>query len=404
MDTGRKFTQAILLVALLTTPAYCVDCVWDKDSDFPQYQPLILASNYDLVLPVLEGENRIVRVAEGETVTLACPGNVLTNIGQVEAQGRCLNSGLLEVAGSEWDMASLGCDDDVEESIIRNLGTCGSSGVGDLHVIGFEFTTLSYVKAIIEVCFDPVSETTLYTRNVLHGASIAAKDIETSRPSFKSSTGFFSVSMSTVYTQASQLELMISLLGDEDLANTIIDPDSQLYFARGHMSPDADFVIVPNQDATYYYINAVPQWQAFNNGNWKYLEYATRDLAEKKGRDLVVYSGGWDVLELDDINGNPVKVFLGLTEGKEVVPAPAVTWKVVHDQSTNCAAAVVGVNNPHLTAAPATLCSDLCSSLTWIDFEVTDLAYGYTYCCTVDDLRNAIPHVPDLGNVCLLTD
>lgn len=60
---------------------------------------------------------------------------------------------------------------------------------------------------------------------------------------------------------------MLSLL--QDLANTIIDPSSQLYLARGHMSPDADFVIIPNQDATYYYINALPQWQAFNNGNWK---------------------------------------------------------------------------------------------------------------------------------------
>ncbi|RTZ79187.1 MAG: cytochrome C, partial [Gammaproteobacteria bacterium] len=47
-----------------------------------------------------------------------------------------------------------------------------------------------------------------------------------------------------------------------------------------------------------------------------------------------------------------------------------------------CAAAVVGVNNPHLTAAPSTLCENLCSSLSWIDFDVGDLAHGYTYCCS----------------------
>lgn len=66
----------------------------------------------------------------------------------------------------------------------------------------------------IQVCFEPVSETTLYTEHVLHGANIEAKDKDSSRPSFKSSTGFFSVSMLTVYTQASQLELMTNLLGD----------------------------------------------------------------------------------------------------------------------------------------------------------------------------------------------
>ncbi|MDK2413507.1 DNA/RNA non-specific endonuclease, partial [Aphanizomenon sp. 202] len=98
---------------------------------------------------------------------------------------------------------------------------------------------------------------------------------------------------------------------------------------------------------TYYYINAVPQWQAFNNGNWKYLEFATRDLAEAHGTDLTIYTGGWGVLTLDDINANPVEIYLGLTENKMVVPAPAVTWKVVYEESSSRAAAVVGVNNPH---------------------------------------------------------
>ncbi|KAK7023467.1 hypothetical protein SK128_010672 [Halocaridina rubra] len=132
------------------------------------------------------------------------------------------------------------------------------------------------------------------------------------------------------------------------------------------------------------------------------LEYDTRDLAEAHGTDITVYSGGSDVLELDDINGNPVEIYLGLYENKAVVPAPALTWKVVYEESSNRAAAVVGINNPHLTSAPAKLCSDICSSLSWINIDLSNLGRGYTYCCTVDDLRAAIPHVPDLGNVGLL--
>lgn len=38
-----------------------LECVWDKDTEFPQYQPLIIDSSQDFVLPVLEGGNRIVR-------------------------------------------------------------------------------------------------------------------------------------------------------------------------------------------------------------------------------------------------------------------------------------------------------------------------------------------------------
>lgn len=60
----------------------------------------------------------------------------------------------------------------------------------------------------------------------------------------------------------------------------------------------------------------------------QYLEFATRDLAKKHGTDLTIYSGGWGVLELEDINNNLVKIYLGLSKDKTVVPAPAITWKV----------------------------------------------------------------------------
>ncbi|KAK8377742.1 hypothetical protein O3P69_014003 [Scylla paramamosain] len=404
MELERGIFTHFVLITIFSACVYCSDCVWNKDKDFPQYPPLILDSSFEFVLPVEEDGNRVVRVAAGETVTLACPGDEIENLHQVEAEARCLENGLLAIENSEWDMASLGCGDDVKEVIFRDQGACGAGNIGILHEIGFEILSAEKFKKVLRVCFDPSLETTLYTEHLIHGANIAAKDIDSSRPSFKSSTGFFSVSMSTVYSQSSQLELMIKLLGDEDLAHQIINTHKQFYFAKGHMSPDADFVLMANQDATYYYINALPQWQAFNNGNWKYLEFATRDLAEKKRRDLRVYSGGWGVLELIDINGNPVEVFLGLAQEKKVVPAPAVTWKVVHDELTNCAAAIVGVNNPHLTSAPSTLCEDLCSSLPWIDFDVSDLGHGYTYCCSVADLRAAVPHVPELGEVCLLTE
>ena len=63
---------------------------------------------------------------------------------------------------------------------------------------------------------------------------------------------------------------------------TIIDNTSSgtNYFAKGHLSPDAAFIEGAEQDATYFFFNVAPQFQSFNNGNWKALEYSTRDLAE----------------------------------------------------------------------------------------------------------------------------
>ena len=48
---------------------------------------------------------------------------------------------------------------------------------------------------------------------------------------------------------------------------TIIENSSSgtNYFARGHLSPDAAFIEGAEQDATYFFFNAAPQFQSFNN-------------------------------------------------------------------------------------------------------------------------------------------
>ena len=50
---------------------------------------------------------------------------------------------------------------------------------------------------------------------------------------------------------------------------------------QGHLAPDAAFVYEVLQDATYYYFNVAPQFQYFNNGNWKAVEFHVRSLASK---------------------------------------------------------------------------------------------------------------------------
>ena len=53
-----------------------------------------------------------------------------------------------------------------------------------------------------------------------------------------------------------------------------------LYIARGHLAPNADFMNYAWQDATFTYIDVAPQWASFNGGNWLDVENGIRYLAE----------------------------------------------------------------------------------------------------------------------------
>lgn len=67
------------------------------------------------------------------------------------------------------------------------------------------------------------------------------------------------------YSKVSQKALLRHLLNTTEH----LTAKRQHYLAKGHLAPDSDFVLEAEQDATYYYANVVPQWQAVNNGNWR---------------------------------------------------------------------------------------------------------------------------------------
>ena len=49
-----------------------------------------------------------------------------------------------------------------------------------------------------------------------------------------------------------------------------------------HFWADAAFIYDFEQEATYFFINVDPQFQSFNNGNWKAAEAKARDMAQKQ--------------------------------------------------------------------------------------------------------------------------
>ena len=91
----------------------------------------------------------------------------------------------------------------------------------------------------------------------MHGG--VDKHSDDDRPSnFKEGSGFFQDSSpSRSYSIRSQKETFERLLGKTSAAK-FFSPKN-FFFAKGHLSPDADFIFKEWQDATYYFFNVVPQ-------------------------------------------------------------------------------------------------------------------------------------------------
>lgn len=49
------------------------------------------------------------------------------------------------------------------------------------------------------------------------------------------------------------------------------------------MAPPGDFVYKAFRDATYYYVNAAPQFRFFDNKAWMQMEQAVQDYAIRLG-------------------------------------------------------------------------------------------------------------------------
>lgn len=82
-----------------------------------------------------------------------------------------------------------------------------------------------------------------------------------------SAGGFFpGVDINNLYTQVQQRQRIAQLTGIDTYVT------STQFLARGHLAAKSDFVFATGQRASFYFINAAPQWQPFNAGNWMWLE------------------------------------------------------------------------------------------------------------------------------------
>ncbi|CAG7833472.1 unnamed protein product [Allacma fusca] len=349
--------------------------------------------NGDIILPL------------GSIITVSCAPatNLLQNYNVNEIEVECRGEAGLMVIPSlvPTSFDQLGCSNRIKEDVVE-IETCykGSSNVS------IQFDSATERLPLITVCHNRTAGNTLYSHHTLYGGSGKVPETSNKRPSFKKDNFYGKVSPDTSYSQSNQIDIVTSLVGSAPLANQYIDPSQSFYFARGHLSPDGDFIYVAEQNATYYFINVIPQWQSINNGNWKAMEMAVRDLASQRGSSLEIYTGGYSTLALKDKDDKPVEIYLARDPitNELMIPVPKLTWKIVHDPKQKTATVIVMVNNPHELSITSKdiICKDVCDQIKWVTWDRGNVRKGYTYCCTLSTFNKQVPYAPKISGVKLL--
>jgi hypothetical protein len=368
------------------------------NNDLPEPQPLLLIPGGSkdvngLYLP--EGADDIITLGTGETMLLACPGNTNgfsnTNIGLRTALATSISDTTFFVNLVSYNFSNFACKS-YPFHIARYSGITCYDGTKRHIEIGFEVGSDFY--KLIDICFDHVLHTTLYARATIV-SGIAGFQKGFPRPNFIEDSFFLGIPVYNVYTQIKQNQTISNILGLQPSGNNFINATH--FLSKGHLSAMADFVYGSQQRATFHFVNVAPQWQTFNGGNWEALESSVRAYADKKKLDLVVYTGTYGVATLPNVNGIEAELYLYVDRNNnKAIPVPKLFWKAVYDLKSQEGVVFVGINNPHVSDLQGDylICNDVCSKISWVQWDQKNITKGYSYCCEVDVFRSTVKYLP----------
>lgn len=373
-------------------------CSISTNRDLPSPQGLLL-SPYTLEIQYPEMGDKLL-LEPGEEIRMACPGGYLKTKGGKRYEKNILkcragNQFQLDGGGEVGPLYDFACSD-LPSSVLRRAGLCSLNKTRLLS--GFQ--VLNQFIPLIEICFDEARLRTLYTRHNIT-MDIQGRQINFPRKFFVEDEFFKNISISRAYAKNQQLQIIAEILQSRSLLAQYAGDDT---IARGHLTPKGDFVYGAEQMATFYYVNAAPQWHKFNAGNWNNVEESVRRLAIKRKLALTVYTGSYGVLYYPDKYNVSRGIYLAKDRRHNyMMPVPNLFWKVIHEPISRSGIALVGHNNLHWVNETDILCPDVSDRVSWLSWERTNVKKGFSYACEVGAFRLRIGYLPAFPVSKLLT-
>lgn len=374
-------------------------CSISLNNDITEPQPLILTpqGGYGNDAFFLPSSGDRILLTDNQLVDIACPnGNVLVagaSLGSSTSQARC-NAGNFVIGGRTVSFSAITCST-IPYHTARFTGNTCLTGYREIEI---GFIVSSRFLTIMLLCFDQARQHTLYSQFNLT-KTIGGYQTGYPRPSWLQGSWFFTVSgVDSLYTRNQQRITINRLLGLSDSSYQYIAETSDLYLSRGHLTAKADFLFGAQHRATFYLVNAAPQWQTFNGRNWNNLEQDVRNYASRNAVDLVVYTGTHGVTTLlHSVTGAETELYLYVNGAARGIPVPRIFWKLVYDPVRKAGTVFIGVNNPYiLNPSKDIICTNVCSQYSWLTWRATDVEDGYSYCCSVADFRRTVTTFPNL--------
>jgi hypothetical protein len=369
-------------------------CEVDINADLGDRQPLYITPGTEsFYYPTLS--DGIMRFNRGDRLELHCDSGFRSPLGITGNTIiiKCFSRTMFDYNYQLYSIGTFECNQWPKPTLKRKK-SCYRNGI--YVETGFEVGNRWF--NVYTTCFDPVKEVSYYSyQEVTRAAVGGARSVN--RPSWSQGDFFPMKNVDYLYTKNVQRSTIAGILGSTILAGIVIEdsPSSSIYLARGHLSAMSDFVFANEQRATFYFTNAAPQFQSFNNGNWKQVEISSRKLAADRNIVLRIFTGTHDILQYE--NTTNIMNDIHLDSKNKQIPAPKIFYKILLDPASRQGVVLIGVNNPHISISQIQsqdyiVCKDVSSKITYINWKTTDLYSGYSYACEVDDFFQAVPHRP----------
>lgn len=219
------------------------------------------------------------------------------------------------------------------------------------------------------------------------------------RTSFITAGFYKGLDINRLYTRSMQRRTISKILGSNKLGGELVKPSGDLFLSRGHLAAKTDFIFGNHQLASFYFINAAPQWQTFNGGNWAILEDHLKRFIARRNINTEIWTGTYGIVTYKDVNGTQQQIYLSVKENTRKVPVPKIYYKVVIDTKSRAGIVFVGVNNPYATMENIendyTYCQNVMAKVTYIPWN-RNLKTGYLYACSVNEFAKRIGALPEL--------